>query len=37
MRMEKVSEMLLAHPEDAPELLCRQSEDWKKKPFAQPA
>lgn len=31
MRMEKVSEALLANPEQASELLCRQSEDWKKR------
>lgn len=35
MRMEKVSEALLAHPENADTLLCRQSEDWKKKPFVK--
>lgn len=33
MRMEIVSEALLAHPEKAIESLCRQSEDWKQKPF----
>lgn len=33
MRMEKVVEALLAHPEQATKLLCRQSEDWKQKPF----
>lgn len=33
MRMEKVSEVLLAHPEKASELLCRQSSDWKRKLF----
>lgn len=33
MRMEKVSEELLANPEKASESLCRQSEDWKKIPF----
>ncbi len=33
MRMEIVSEALMAHPEKAIESLCRQSEDWKQKPF----
>jgi UDP-N-acetylmuramyl pentapeptide synthase len=37
MRMEKVSELLLAHPEDAPGLLCRQSADWKRRVFTPPA
>jgi UDP-N-acetylmuramoyl-tripeptide--D-alanyl-D-alanine ligase len=33
MRMEKVTEALMAHQEKSGELLCRQSEDWKWKPF----
>jgi UDP-N-acetylmuramoyl-tripeptide--D-alanyl-D-alanine ligase len=33
MRMEKVSEALLAHPKQMGALLCRQSDDWKRKPF----
>lgn len=36
MRMEKAVELLLSHPEDTSKLLCRQSPDWKKKPFVQP-
>lgn len=36
MRMEKVSEAILASGEDAAELLCRQSETWKNKPFLKP-
>jgi UDP-N-acetylmuramyl pentapeptide synthase len=35
MRMEKVTEVLLAHPEEASLLLCRQSSDWKRKPWKQ--
>lgn len=31
MRTERVVEELMAHPEDAPRLLCRQDEYWKKK------
>lgn len=33
MRMEKVSETLMTHPEKSSESLCRQSDDWKHKPF----
>lgn len=33
MRMEKVSEALLAQSEKAETVLCRQSMDWKQKPF----
>ncbi len=33
MRMEKITEALMAHPEQASKVLCRQSEDWKRKPF----
>lgn len=36
MRMEKVSEKILAEGENAQELLCRQSESWKKAPFSAP-
>ena len=32
MRMEKVVQKLLAHPEKDLKLLCRQSADWKKRP-----
>lgn len=33
MRMEKVTESLLEHSEKATQLLCRQSDDWKRIPF----
>jgi UDP-N-acetylmuramoyl-tripeptide--D-alanyl-D-alanine ligase len=33
MRMEKITEALMAHQEKAEELLCRQSSDWKRKLF----
>ncbi len=33
MRMEKIVEEVMAHPEKAEKLLCRQSEAWKKKPW----
>jgi len=31
MRMERVTEAVMAHPEEAPQLLCRQEEYWKRK------
>lgn len=34
MRMEKVTEALMAHPEDAAVRLCCQSAEWKRKPFS---
>lgn len=37
MRMEKVVECAMEHPEDATKLLCCQSDDWKARPFAPPA
>lgn len=33
MRMEKVVEQILQKPEDAADLLCRQTKEWKKIPF----
>lgn len=36
MRMEKILEKLLDNQNQASELLCRQSTEWKKKPFAKP-
>lgn len=33
MRMEKVIEEIMAEPQKAGELLCRQSQKWKEKPF----
>lgn len=33
MRMEKVVERAMEHPEDAPKLLCCQSPEWRAKPF----
>ncbi len=36
MRMEKVVEKILADPVQAVNVLCRQSREWKKKPFVQP-
>lgn len=35
MRMEKVVEEIMAHPQKAPELLCRQNSQWKNKPFTE--
>jgi len=35
MRMEKVVEEVMAHPEQAPFLLCRQDEVWKKRPWKE--
>jgi UDP-N-acetylmuramoyl-tripeptide--D-alanyl-D-alanine ligase len=37
MRMELVSEAVLARPEEASETLCRQSDDWKRKSFVSPS
>lgn len=37
MRMEKVVEALLVDPYDAKELLCRQTDEWRSKPFVPPA
>lgn len=36
MRMEKIVEKLLKDPSGAEKLLCRQSREWRKKPFARP-
>lgn len=36
MRMEKVIEGILANPDQAKKLLCRQSRQWRKKPFLLP-
>lgn len=36
MRMEKIVERILANPNEAKDLLCRQNKEWKKKPFRQP-
>lgn len=36
MRMEKVTEVLLANPTDAREFLCCQSPEWRAKPFSPP-
>lgn len=36
MRMEKVVEKIMARPDKAPELLCRQGKNWKDKPFVKP-
>lgn len=33
MRMEKIVEEIMLEPENAYKLLCRQNEEWKKKPF----
>lgn len=33
MRMEKVVEEVMLEPQRAPELLCRQNEEWKENPF----
>lgn len=37
MRMEKAVEAVLADPTRDRELLCRQSPDWRRKPFVQPS
>ena len=36
MRMEKVVEKIMANPEHAEKLVCRQSKEWRKKPFLEP-
>ena len=36
MRMEKVVERILKNPSEGKNLLCRQSAEWQKKPFAKP-
>lgn len=36
MRMEKITEALLAEPKDAETLLCRQSRQWQEKSFVPP-
>jgi UDP-N-acetylmuramoyl-tripeptide--D-alanyl-D-alanine ligase len=36
MRMEKVTEALIANPKDVKTLLCRQSKEWRKRPFIAP-
>lgn len=36
MRMEKIVEEVMAEPLRREELLCRQSKDWRKKPFVKP-
>lgn len=36
MRMEKITESLLADPQEARALLCCQSDEWRKKPFTPP-
>ncbi len=35
MRMEKIVEEIMAQPQKAGELLCRQNPEWKKKPFKE--
>lgn len=35
MRMEKAVKEIMAHPEEAEKMLCRQSKDWKKIPFVK--
>jgi UDP-N-acetylmuramoyl-tripeptide--D-alanyl-D-alanine ligase len=35
MRMEKIVEEVMAEPQKAAEILCRQSNDWKKKPWKE--
>lgn len=37
MRMEKVTEALLRNPEEAADVLCSQSEIWRRRPFSPPA
>jgi UDP-N-acetylmuramoyl-tripeptide--D-alanyl-D-alanine ligase len=36
IRMEKVTEVVVANYDEVSHLMCRQSSDWKKKPFAKP-
>ena len=36
MRMEKITEVLLRDPDDAREVLCSQSEAWRRRPFSPP-
>jgi UDP-N-acetylmuramoyl-tripeptide--D-alanyl-D-alanine ligase len=36
MRMEKITGAIVADPEQAKIHMCRQTEDWKKKPFSNP-
>ncbi|MEI8344337.1 MAG: UDP-N-acetylmuramoyl-tripeptide--D-alanyl-D-alanine ligase [Candidatus Moraniibacteriota bacterium] len=36
MRMEKIVEGILANPEDGEKLLCRQTSQWKEKPYMKP-
>ena len=36
MRMEKIVEGILANPAEAEKLLCRQSKQWKEKPYVKP-
>lgn len=36
LRMETIVEQLLIDPKEAPMLLCRQAEEWRKKPFTPP-
>ena len=35
-RMEKIVEGILANPAEAEKLLCRQSKQWKEKPYVKP-
>jgi hypothetical protein len=37
MRMEKITEALLIQPDEAKNLLCCQSPEWRAKPFIPPA
>lgn len=36
MRMEKISYALIANKDEAEKMICRQSKDWKEKPFGNP-
>jgi UDP-N-acetylmuramoyl-tripeptide--D-alanyl-D-alanine ligase len=36
MRMEKIVEEVMANPQEAERLLCRQAKNWKDKPFTKP-
>lgn len=36
MRMEKIVEEIMADPQEAKSFLCRQSKEWRKKPFTKP-
>lgn len=36
MRMEKIVEEVMAEPQDAEKLLCRQDKKWRNKPFVKP-